>query len=549
MLEWQTAYKELKERYLNQSRSRLIEIGATLKRLKAEPDDAQAVDSVMRHFHWLAGSGGIYGFPEITRVGKEAEALCDAVLKKGRPPSEDELETLTALLESSNEAFSREREQRWVEQATAGRDAQFSVLIVNGGARIHKEFVPMLEEQDVRVRLADDAASCVTEIEGDLPSAVIINLPFEGSSGSGYELVEKIRLLPAGEELIVIIVSQQAGFLDKVQAIHCGADAFFEEPVDFNELAERLRFLLESHQPEIFRVLYVEDDPAQAGYVQTVLSTAGYQVAICAHPREFEDALQLHRPDLILMDIVLPEFSGYELARYVRQQEAFAPVPIVFLTTETRLDSKIIAARAGGDDYLLKPVASTLLLSTVSAKLERARFLKSLLHRDGLTRLLTHSAFMSQAKAIVAKKQRQPEKSVGMVIIDIDRFKSINDTYGHPVGDRVIVALSGLLRRRVRRSDVVGRYGGEEFALIVEDLTEKEVESLATRLLKGFSSIEHHADDKAFHSTFSAGVAMLDSVSMDLAQWIAAADNALLKAKQSGRNQVVCSPYSVKGHK
>ena len=127
----------------------------------------------------------------------------------------------------------------------------------------------------------------------------------------------------------------------------------------------------------------------------------------------------------------------------------------------------------------------------MAAKLERARFLKSLLHRDGLTKLLTHTAFMNAAQMVIARKMRAPEKSIGLIMIDIDRFKSINDTYGHPVGDRVIVSLANLLRRRMRRSDLLGRYGGEEFVIIVEDLAESEVAALAERLLADFTMIDH----------------------------------------------------------
>jgi len=108
-------------------------------------------------------------------------------------------------------------------------------------------------------------------------------------------------------------------------------------------------------------------------------------------------------------------------------------------------------------------------------------------------------------------------------MIDIDHFKTINDSFGHQAGDRVLVSLSILLRRHLRRSDIVGRYGGEEFALVLDHLSEEHAVRLIQRLLTEFSVLEHHAPSgAAFRATFSAGVAMFDASSMDLERWIQA---------------------------
>jgi two-component system cell cycle response regulator len=135
---------------------------------------------------------------------------------------------------------------------------------------------------------------------------------------------------------------------------------------------------------------------------------------------------------------------------------------------------------------------------------------------------------------------RQPAGGeLSWVMIDVDRFKDVNDTYGHTVGDRVLASLAGLLRRRLRRSGQVGRYGGEEFALLVGGLPEPEVVHLVERLLGEFGAMSHRdADGRTFSCTFSAGVAMLQS-RMTLEDWKTAADDALYAAKTAGRNRVL----------
>jgi diguanylate cyclase (GGDEF)-like protein len=175
----------------------------------------------------------------------------------------------------------------------------------------------------------------------------------------------------------------------------------------------------------------------------------------------------------------------------------------------------------------------------VAARIERARFLKSLLNRDGLTRLLTHTAFLERARAAVSRKRRDPLRRVAWVMVDLDAFKSINDVHGHPAGDRVIVALSSLLRRRVRQGDTVGRYGGEEFALLLEDLDPPDSVRLVERLREEFAATDVATPEGLrLSATFSAGIAFLEP-GMDLDPWRKAADDALYRAKTGGRNQVV----------
>jgi diguanylate cyclase (GGDEF)-like protein len=289
-------------------------------------------------------------------------------------------------------------------------------------------------------------------------------------------------------------------------------------------------------------VLSVEDDPSQAAFVRAVLESAGYEVSICADPRRFESSMSSFRPDLVLMDLRLPAVSGHDLVRFVRQEERFAHLPVILMTTEAQVEAEMETMRAGADDHLAKPVPPGLLLSAVAARLERARFLKALLNRDGLTRLLTHGALLERAAAAVARKRRDPDRETAWVMVDLDRFKQVNDRYGHPMGDRVLGALAALLRRRLRQSDTVGRYGGEEFALLLDDLRAEDAVRLVDRLLAEFRALDFTAPGGApFRVSFSAGIAMLEA-GVNLDGWRQAADDALYAAKQAGRDRIVVAP-------
>jgi diguanylate cyclase (GGDEF)-like protein len=197
--------------------------------------------------------------------------------------------------------------------------------------------------------------------------------------------------------------------------------------------------------------------------------------------------------------------------------------------------------RAGGDDYLVKPVAPGLLLSAVASRIERARFVKSLLERDGLTRLLTHTAFLERARARVDERLRRSPNPATLIVVDLDGFKSLNDRYGHPAGDGVLRSLAGLLRRRLRQTDVLGRLGGDEFAAIIENIGENQAVRLLEKIRQEFAEIAQTAGDGSrFHATFSGGVAALEP-SDDVNCWRARADSALYAAKSRGRSRITAT--------
>jgi diguanylate cyclase (GGDEF)-like protein len=203
--------------------------------------------------------------------------------------------------------------------------------------------------------------------------------------------------------------------------------------------------------------------------------------------------------------------------------------------------------RAGGDDFIVKPATPALLLTAVASHLERARLLRSYMERDGLTRLLTHSAFLDRLREAYDRSRRRPEHHPVLVMMDLDAFKAVNDRFGHAVGDRVLMAFASLLRQRVRHSDVVGRYGGEEFALLIEALDEADALRLSERLRQDFAATDQVAPDGTrFRVTLSAGVAALDAAATSFEGWKKAADDALYRAKAEGRNRVLTAPQPMR---
>lgn len=533
---WNETFGELKEQYVRRSTERLGKIVEMVAILTDKPGDAETVKDLARHFHWLAGSGTMYGYPAVSMLGSEGESHCEQVIR-GTLPQAD-VDRIKALLHELSFQFSEDDappltttiEIAEAQQARTEND----ILVVGEDQTDLTAMGRLVEEQGHPIRTARSMTAALKEIVAEMPVGIIIEIPLP--DGDCYEMVEQIRAMPGGDEPAIIILSKRTGFLDKVRSIHCGADAHFEKPIDTKAMLRRLRYLLDKRKKEIIKILSVEDDPDQAAFIRAFLESAGYQVRTVTDPKHFESALSQFQPDLVLLDAMLPGVTGYELARFIRQDERYATLPVLFLTTQGHLEARIESARAGGDDHLVKPVPPALLLSAVSSRIERSRFLKTLLHRDGLTSMLNHSAFMDQAQRVIAERKRRTEHTA-LIVVDVDYFRSINERHGYPGGDRVLQALSLLLRRRVRQSDILGRIGGDELAVIAEGLEETEALTLATRLIADFQGISHSTPSHVgFYATLSAGVCMLDPKEMTLESWLGDAYKALKAAKDSGRN-------------
>jgi len=190
----------------------------------------------------------------------------------------------------------------------------------------------------------------------------------------------------------------------------------------------------------------------------------------------------------------------------------------------------------GADEFLTKPVSDSYLVRAAQIRCYRARQLNELLIRDSLTGLLKHSFIKHEVDKEHARCRRQSRSSV-VAMLDLDHFKKVNDQHGHRVGDIVIKALANLLRQRLRSTDMIGRYGGEEFAVVLPECTVQEGQSVLAQVCKTFSDLSFHNDGVSLSVTLSVGIAALGSFESG-SDALNAADQALYERKKAGRNGV-----------
>ena len=335
----------------------------------------------------------------------------------------------------------------------------------------------------------------------------------------------------------VILLAHELELPVRIKAARAGAAAFLSRPVNILELIDAIDGLQEQLEEEPYRVLIVDDDPGLSSYHKSVLESAGVEVEVVHDPLAVLPPLADFRPELIVMDLYMPNCHGKELAAAIRQENAYLPIPIVFLSAEDDTSKQLDVMTIGGDDFLVKPIHPEHLVAAVVTRAKRFRALRGLMVRDSLTGLFNHTTTNEQTKIELARARRI-KNSLSFALLDIDHFKRVNDQYGHPAGDRVIKSLSNLLKKRLRATDVIGRYGGEEFAVVLPDADTEVAHRILDEVRQSFADIRHQHDDGEFAVTLSGGIATFPQFT-EVPQLIDAADKALYVAKNDGRNQVL----------
>ena len=391
-----------------------------------------------------------------------------------------------------------------------------------------------------RLQIFSDPIALQGATAREMPAALIVSSQSEpiqvGNRGEPLGGVLHTIKGQGDHQVPLVWVCEDGDLRARLQAVRLGAAAFFTHPIDVDALLVKLDDLTALHTPEPFRVLIVDDEPALARLYAVILNQAGLETREVTDPLEVMAPLVDFRPDLILMDVYMPDCNGSEIAAVIRQQEAYVGIPIMFLSSESDTIKQLEAMRLGGDEFLQKPVEPRYLVSSVLTRATRARVLQNLMIRDSLTGLLNHTKTKEQL-GIEIERMRRLGHTISLAMIDIDHFKKVNDTYGHATGDRVLRSLSRLLSQRMRQTDVVGRYGGEEFAVIMVGAGAENAQRAIDKVREAWEQLPHFSNGREFYSTFSAGVAAAPP-HITAATLSESADSALYAAKNAGRNQV-----------
>jgi diguanylate cyclase (GGDEF)-like protein len=308
------------------------------------------------------------------------------------------------------------------------------------------------------------------------------------------------------------------------------------------------------------KVLLVEDSIASLQVIQTYVESAGHSVITA---RDGEQGIQKfleHKPDLVLLDVNMPNMDGYQCAQHIRKncQQGNLWIPIIFLSAEVTEDAVVKGIDSGGDDYLLKPITQKVLTAKLRAmsriadmrkELEEvSAHLKRLSSTDGLTQLYNRRHF-DETLELEWSRSSRTQTPLSLILCDIDNFKAFNDNYGHVAGDDALVITSKAIIDTLQRpNDLPARYGGEEFAVILPGTPAVGAMIVAEQLRKAIDAlaIPHAFSDTANVVTMSIGVSTYypNKTKASYVQLLDSADRGLYRAKNNGRNRIELQPLA-----
>ena len=509
--------------------------------LRGGERDRGDLNELHERLHKLAGTGGSFGYAELGAAASVLEqkvknwlsgdlASLDAVVRRSLA------EDLSAL--SVNLADTRPG----IEFAAARGEGQaadkvFRIWLVEEDAELGRQLAHQFESFNYVVRLFEGIEQAERATLEDRPDLLIVDVLFEQRGEDATEVLQQSPGLRVPDCPLLFITATD-DFPSRVRAARLGAMGYFLKPIDVPRLVSRIMQIIDQLHAPPQRVLIVDDDADLAEHMRLVLMAAGMKAEVLKRPQDIMEEIGTFRPELVLMDLHMPDFSGPDLAGVIRQHDNHANLPIVYLSAETDLEQQIQAMDRGADDFLTKPISDLQLVAATRARIARARQLDEQITRDSLTGLLKHAS-IKQAVDVEILRARRAGKPVTLVMLDIDHFKAVNDTHGHAQGDVVIAAVATLLRQRLRQSDIVGRYGGEEFVAVLPECDRPNAFLLLEDIRQRFSSLRFNHDGRDFTCTLSAGFACSEEhPESDGAALLVAADEALYVAKRSGRNQV-----------
>ena len=464
--------------------------------------------------------------------------------------------------------------------ATATGPGQSKILVVDDDPMNVKLISAILSKDDYAIVTAYGGEEALRITRAENPDLILLDVMMPVMDG--YQVTREVKGDPATAGIPIIMVTALNGTEDKVRGLESGADEFLTKPVNRAELLARVKSMLRlkqyrdqlmlrtrserafahpaapapvlkavSHQQ---KVLLVEDNAKDQRLLSGQLAEQPYDVVVAT---DGEAALQHALAggiDLLLLDIFLPGIDGFDVCQQLKASAETRDIQVVLITCLNDLDGKIKGMELGADDYLIKPVDGRELTARIKALLAKKSYLDQLHAHyeqalssaisDGLTGLYNH-AYFKKFLGLELKRSLRQNYPTSLLMLDLDNFKSLNDRFGHPAGDRVLQDMARIIKDGIREVDLAARYGGEEFAVVLPYADTDGAMIVAQRILETVRAYRPEGDlaGQVEGITISIGLATCPADDDQADNLIKTADRLLYKAKASGKNRIAAAEH------
>ena len=293
------------------------------------------------------------------------------------------------------------------------------------------------------------------------------------------------------------------------------------------------------------KVVVADDNKVNSGLLEDILQDEGYMVHIADDGITALDMIREIHPDIVMLDIMMPKLDGFDVCRILKKDFDLKDIPVIMVTAKSDGADVKKALDIGAFDYIKKPADKVEVIARVQSAIRFKKYqdkLKEMSMKDGLTGVYNHALLMELFEKEYSRCKRA-NKSISFVMFAIDYFKKVNDTYGHFVGDVILRDVASILAKSVRMSDTVGRYGGEEFGIVLPEIDLETTYNVCERIRKSVEEYNFYADNNTVRTTISIGICHKDTGSaIQSVEMVKRADDALYQAKRNGRNRIeICN--------
>jgi diguanylate cyclase (GGDEF)-like protein len=516
--------------------------------------DGKLLNVLIERISTLAESGSKFGVSQIAQSGNSLIGHLSDYHNTGLKPQHDDVVALDGLVHAFKDAAIQACNQQAEallasaaeissESVERGGDSGTVVYLLGIPETLAASLSRNLQAQGFDVHLLQNADEMIHHynINPDDRCLLIshtdwLDKLFPNSKRGG--LWNKENTLPG---VPVAFIADSNDLKTRLAAMRVDACAYWSIPVDPFLVAKRVHELNAAESDIAYRVLVVEDDPAQADFADAILSKADFKCRSVTDPLEVMNALYEFKPDLILMDLYMPGASGTELTTIIREQNEFVDIPIVFLSGEQDLDKQLTALSFGGEDFLSKPIAPKHLITTVTNRIRRARQLSNRLgspsRSEKETGLHSRNYLLERLDAMLMAESALDDASA-VIYLQIDNPERLVETVGIGGMDVVLVEVAKSLKKHLQTQDVLTRFGDSSLGLLLSRHDMKEIDSLMQKVGQSVSQEIIEVDNTTVGITLSIGIYPLEVGNQDSRSIIAHAQIASRQAQEKGGNQV-----------
>jgi len=528
--------------FVRELSKRIAAIEDIWARLEAGPWDNAQLDALYERIREISEASKAQSLFQLNESAFSLEVYLSSFIGSDITPNAPQLEAISGLLRALKTAANGTAAAA---PSQGGSDDTAAICMLGDPQGLTADLAGALRQRGCEVQYFADPEALLERLDTQQPKVIVADtvvLPRMPPLSA-----ELVRLRSqASVEIPLIFVSDSSALQLRVDAIRAGGDGYFVAPLDSDAVATQIRDMAAPKEQRPYRVLVVEDDPTQAEFAASILHKAGIEVMQVIEPVKVLESLRDFRPDLILMDIYMPDVNGIELTTIIRDYKEFVAIPIIFLSGEQNTDKQLDALSVGGDDFIAKPIRPKHLLGIVQTRIRRARQLLSATGQppkhDRVTGLFSRQHFLDRVERLIGDETRAAP--VGVILIRPDELDAVQGRIGVGGIDHLLSEYGALIADQLEDADLAARLDDNSFGVLARRGTDAAIIELAEAIL---GQIAAHGFAAGLRSTASIGLCFIDDRLEDANGIISRARAACREAAASGGNQV--HAYTAEGDK